>query len=78
MANTVTVWVHTLDHTLGLTSCLSHSGRRTFITRAAKKGVEAGGSLRDGQQLAGQSSLLMTQRYIGGDSDAKRKWINLV
>ena len=44
-ANTVTVWFHILYHTLGLTSCSSHSGRRTFITQAAKKVVEAGGSL---------------------------------
>jgi integrase/recombinase XerD len=77
-ANTVTVWFHTLYHTLGLTSCSSHSGRRTFITRAAKKVAEAGGSLRDVQQLAGHSSLSMTQRYIEGDSDAKRKLVNLV
>jgi integrase/recombinase XerD len=77
-ANTVTVWFHTLYHTLGLTGCSSHSGRRTFITRAAKKVVEAGGSLRDVQQLAGHSSLSMTQRYIEGDSDAKRKLVNLV
>ncbi|MDH3605278.1 MAG: tyrosine-type recombinase/integrase [Candidatus Tectomicrobia bacterium] len=76
--NTVTVWFHTLYHTLGLTGCSSHSGRRTFITRAAKKVVEAGGSLRDVQQLAGHTSLSMTQRYIEGDSDAKRKLVNLV
>jgi integrase/recombinase XerC len=77
-ANTLTVWFHTLYHTLGLTGCSSHSGRRTFITRAAKKVVEAGGSLRDVQQLAGHASLSMTQRYIEGDSEAKRKLVNLI
>jgi integrase/recombinase XerC len=77
-ANTVTVWFHTLYHTLGLTGCSSHSGRRTFITRATKKVVEAGGSLRDVQQLAGHASLSMTQHYIEGDSDAKRKLVNLL
>ena len=56
----------------------SHSGRRTFITRAAKKVVEAGGSLRDVQQLAGHSSLQTTQRYIEGDSEAKRKLVDLI
>ena len=76
--NTVTVWFHTLYHTLGLTGCSSYSGRRTFITRAAKKVVEAGGSLRDVQRLAGHSSLPMTQRYIEGDADAKRKLVNLI
>jgi integrase/recombinase XerD len=39
-----------------------HSGRRTFITRAAKGIVEAGGSLRDIQELAGHSNLATTQR----------------
>jgi integrase/recombinase XerD len=77
-ANTMTVWFHTLYHTLGLTGCSSHSGRRTFITRAARKVAEAGGSLRDVQQLAGHASLSMTQRYVEGDTDAKRKLVNLI
>jgi len=34
--------------------------------------------LRDVQQLAGHASLGMTQRYIEGDSNAKRKLIALI
>ena len=63
---------------LGFAGCSSHSGRHTFITRAACKASEAGGSLRDVQQLASHASLNMTQRYIEGDSDAKRKLVNLI
>jgi integrase/recombinase XerD len=55
--------------------CSSHSGRRTFITRAAKEVSVVGGSLRDVQQLAGHASLAMTQAYIEGDTEAKRKLI---
>jgi site-specific recombinase XerC len=44
-----------------------------FITRVARKIVEAGGSLRDVQELAGHASLSTTQRYIQGDSAAKRR-----
>lgn len=62
----------------GLVGCSSHSGRRTFITNAAKKISSVGGSLRDVQMLAGHSSLQTTQRYIDGDSDARRKVVNLV
>jgi integrase len=51
---------------------------RTFITAAARKCSQAGGSLRDVQQLAGHSSLATTQRYIEGDSDAKRKLVSLL
>lgn len=62
----------------GLFGCSSHSGRRTFITNAAKKISTVGGSLRDVQWLAGHSSLQTTQRYIDGDSDARRKVVDLV
>lgn len=62
---------------LGLLGCSSHSGRRTFITNAAKKISTVGGSLRDVQMLAGHSSLAVTQRYIEGDSEARRKVVDL-
>ena len=57
---------------LGLKGASSHSGRRTFVTEAARAIVSHGGSLRDVQQLAGDASLATTQRYIEGNSDAKR------
>jgi site-specific recombinase XerD len=34
--------------------------------------------LRDVQQLAGHASLSTTQRYIEGDSEAKRKLVDLI
>lgn len=63
---------------LGLIGCSSHSGRRTFITEAAKKVSSVGGSLRDVQSLAGHSSLQTTQRYIEVDTEAQRKLIALL
>lgn len=63
---------------LGLNGCSSHSGRRTFITNAARKISTVGGSLRDVQMLAGHSSLAVTQRYIEGDSDAQRKIVDII
>lgn len=63
---------------LGLVGCSSHSGRRTFITNAARKISTVGGSLRDVQSLAGHSSLQTTQRYIEGDSEARKRVVDLV
>ncbi|WP_096702164.1 site-specific integrase [Magnetospirillum sp. 15-1] len=76
--NTVVAWFSRLYQRLGFLGCSSHSGRRTFVTTAAKKVAMAGGSLRDVQQLVGHASLAMTARYIEGDSDAKRKLVNLI
>ena len=62
----------------GYEGCSSHSGRRTFITNTAKKITSVGGSLRDIQYLSGHSSLQTTQRYIEGDSEARRKVVDLI
>ena len=77
-SNSIVNWFATAYATLGLKNCSSHSGRRTFITRAARLVHKTGGSLRDVQLLAGHRSIQTTQRYIDGDSDAQRKLISLL
>ena len=74
----VQVWFARLYGALGFDGASSHSGRRTFITKAAKRIVEAGGSLRDIQELAGHSSLATTQRYIQGDSRPKQNVVRMI
>jgi integrase/recombinase XerD len=74
----IAVWFHRLYDGLGMVGCSSHSGRRTFITRAARKIGEVGGSLRDVQQLAGHANLGTTARYIESDTDAQRKVVALI
>ncbi|MBL0941296.1 MAG: site-specific integrase [Alphaproteobacteria bacterium] len=71
-------WFKGVFKALRLEGCSSHSGRRTFVTNAARRIIEVGGSLRDVQQLAGHTSLQMTQSYIEGDSEAKRKVVQLI
>lgn len=63
---------------LGLIGCSSHSGRRTFITNAARRISTVGGSLRDVQALAGHSSLQTTQRYIDYDNMAQRRIVEII
>jgi len=63
---------------LGFSGCSSHSGRRAFITVAARRISTVGGSLRDVQSLAGHSSLTTTQRYIEVNAEAKQTVVELV
>ncbi|PWC52746.1 integrase [Azospirillum sp. TSH7] len=77
-AASVTRWFFDLYHRLGFNGCSSHSGRRTFITNAARKITLVGGSLRDVMELAGHRSLVVTARYIEGDTEAKRKVVNII
>ena len=75
-AKSVVNWFKILFEQLGLQGCSSHSGRRTFVTQAARLIHKAGGSLRDVQELAGHRSIKTTQGYIEGSSDAQRRLIN--
>ena len=74
----IVAWFARAYRAIGLTGCSSHSGRRTFITKAARLVHRAGGSLRDVQVLAGHQSLLTTQRYIDGDTDVQRHLVALI
>jgi integrase len=71
-------WFAGAYRAIGLAGCSSHSGRRTFITRAARLVHKAGGSLRDVQLLAGHRSIQTTQRYIDGDTDVQRKLVAMI
>ena len=74
----IVVWFNRAFKSVGLKGCSSHSGRRTFVTRAARIVHKAGGSLRDVQLLAGHRSIQTTQWYIDGDSDAQRKVVAMI
>lgn len=63
---------------LGFRGASSHSGRRSFITKAARKVSEVGGSLRDVQALAGHASIQITQRYVDCDPDAQKRLVGLL
>lgn len=71
-------WFITVYAALELAGCSSHSGRRTFITRAARVLAKSGGSLRDVQELAGHRAITTTERYIEGNRDAQRKLVRLI
>lgn len=77
-ADGVVNWFAGTYAALGLQGCSSHSGRRTFVTRAARLITKAGGSLRDVQELAGHRSIKTTQGYIEGDQLAQRRVIRLL
>jgi integrase/recombinase XerD len=74
----IVIWFAIAYEAIGLEGCSSHSGRRTFITRAARLVHKTGGSLRDVQLLAGHRSIQTTQRYIEGDTDAQRKLVSMI
>lgn len=49
---------------VGLVNCSSHSGRRSYATRAMKKLAAADNSLRDLQYALGHAFLSTTEKYV--------------
>ena len=76
--NSIVNWFVAKCREAGLEGCSSHSGRRTFITTAARRAHWAGASLRDVQALAGHRSIETTQGYIDGDTFAQRRLVALI
>jgi integrase/recombinase XerD len=73
-ANTLTQFFHYLYKRAGIDGASSHSGRRTFITNLAAKGV----GVRVLMSLAGHKNISTTQAYIDVNDDMKRKAVELV
>ncbi|QKM65770.1 integrase [Polynucleobacter tropicus] len=72
-ANTLTQFFHYLYKRSGVDGASSHSGRRTFITNLANKGI----GVRVLASLAGHKSISTTQCYIDVNDDMKRKAVEL-
>jgi integrase/recombinase XerD len=72
-ANTLTQHFHFLYKRAGLDGASSHSGRRSFITNLASKGV----SVRVLMSLAGHRSISTTQAYIDINDDMLRSAVEL-
>lgn len=72
--NTLTQFFHHLYKRAGIAGASSHSGRRTFITTLAERGVSA----RVLMTLAGHRNLSTTQRYIDVRDDMLRNAVELV
>jgi integrase/recombinase XerD len=72
--NTLAQFFHYLFNRAGIAGASSHSGRRSFITNLANKGV----GVRVIMGLSGHRALSSVQCYIDCNDDMKRKAINLL
>ena len=73
-ANTLAQMLHYLYKNAGIEGASSHSGRRTFITNLAAKGV----GVRVLMSLAGHRNISTTQHYIDVNDEMKRRAVELV
>ena len=73
-ANVMTQHFFWLYRSAGVSGASSHSGRRTFITNLAAKGI----GVRVLAGLAGHRSIAVTQRYIDVNDDMKRNAVEMI
>jgi integrase/recombinase XerD len=73
-ANTLTQYFHHLYKRVGIDGASSHSGRRSFATNIASKGV----GIRVLQKLLGHKNIQTTSVYIYANDNMLRKAVELV
>lgn len=73
-ANTLCQYFHWLYKDAGIPDASSHSGRRSFITNLASKGV----GVRVLMSLAGHRNISTTQAYIDVNDEMQRAAVDLV
>jgi integrase/recombinase XerD len=73
-ANTLCQHFHWLYRKAGIEGASSHSGRRTFITALASKGV----GVRVLMALAGHRNISTTQAYIDVNDEMQRRAVELI
>ena len=73
-ANSLCQWFFWAYRNAGIAGASSHSGRRTFITTLANKGI----SVRVLAGLAGHKSIAVTQKYIDVNPDLMRNAVELI
>ncbi|OWY31652.1 tyrosine-type recombinase/integrase [Herbaspirillum aquaticum] len=73
-ANTLCQYFHNLYRQVGIDGASSHSGRRSFITNLASKGV----GVRVLMALAGHQNISTTQAYIDVNDAMQRAAVDLI
>ena len=76
--NAVAVWFKRLYNDLGFVGASSHSGRRGFLTQAARKISLMGGSIRDVMQLSGHRQIATLMLYCERNEEAQRKIVDAI
>ena len=72
--NTMCQFFFWLYRNAGISGASSHSGRRTFITSLAQKGI----GVRVLASLSGHRNIAVTQRYIDVNDEMKRNAVELI
>jgi integrase/recombinase XerD len=72
--NSLCQWFFWTYKRAGINGASSHSGRKTFLTSLANKGI----SIHILASLAGHKSIAVTHRYLVANDDMKRNAVELI
>ena len=73
-ANSLCQWFFWVYRAAGISGASSHSGRRSFLTSLANKGI----GVRILASLAGHRSIAVTMKYLDSNDDMKRNAVELI